>query len=276
MALDGLQARLRATARARRRPAPTAPMPPPDEPPELRSVLEALADGVRGPEIRALTSVAARREARDRHAMSMLLAATLARDSDTIDVGAHSGAVLREILRIAPDGRHIAYEPIPEMAAYLRAEFPSAIVRNAALADATGESSFVHVDSAPEFSGLRERIYHGVSEVRSHAITVRIERLDDSLPDGFAPRFIKIDVEGAELLVLRGAQATIRRFRPSIVFEHGVGGADRYDTHPDDIHRLLVQELDMRIFDLDGAGPYSRRAFAEVFTEPLWNFLAVA
>jgi len=234
-----------------------------------------LDDPALGPDLRALCSVGSRREARDRHAMTVLLAATLARDAHTIDVGAHSGAVLREIVRIAPSGTHIAYEPLPEMATWLQSEFPSATVRNAALSDENGEASFVHVDSAPEFSGLRERSYHGLDEVRKHEITVRTERLDDVHPDGFAPQFIKIDVEGAELLVLRGARETIRRFRPAIVFEHGAGAADRYGAGPGDVYDLLVGELDMRIFDLDGAGPYTRRQFEDVFAEPLWNFLAV-
>jgi FkbM family methyltransferase len=257
-----------AALRSRQRTRPT-------EAAELAAFQSALADPVVGAEMRALCSVGSRREARDRHAMSVLLAATLSRDAHTVDVGAHSGTVLREIVRCAPAGRHIAYEPIPELAAQLRTEFPAVTVRNAALSDENGQASFVHVDSAPEFSGLRERDYHGFADVAKHHITVRTERLDDSLPEAFAPAFIKIDVEGAELLVLRGARETIRRWRPTLVFEHGIGAADHYGTGPADVYDLLVDELDMRIFDLDGAGPYTRRTFEDIFAEPLWNFLAV-
>jgi FkbM family methyltransferase len=243
---------------------------------DLEALHAVLSDPVLGPEARALCSPGSRREARDRHAISVVLAATLSRDAHTIDVGAHSGAVLREIVRIAPGGRHIAYEPIPQLAAQLAEEFPSVMVRNAALSDENGTASFVHVDSAPEYSGLREREYHGLTDVRKHEITVRTERLDDVLPDTFQPGLIKIDVEGAEMLVLRGAQETIGRFRPTIIFEHGMGASDRYGTEPSDVHDLLVAQLGMRIFDLDGIGPYSREAFQAVFAEPIWNFLAVA
>jgi FkbM family methyltransferase len=243
---------------------------------EIEALQAVLSDPVVGAEARALFSPGSRREARDRHAISVLLAATLPRDAQTIDVGAHSGAILREIVRIAPAGRHIAYEPIPQLAARLADEFPSVTVRNAALSDENGAASFVHVDSAPEYSGLREREYHGLTDVRKHEITVRTERLDDALPGTFEPGLIKIDVEGAEFLVLRGAEQTLRRFRPTIIFEHGIGASDRYDTQPSDVYDLLVAELDMRIFDLDGAGPYSRERFQAVFAEPIWNFLAVA
>lgn len=242
----------------------------------LAELTALLADPVRAEEARALLSVGARREARDRHGMSMLLASILTRSAHTVDVGAHSGAVLREILRVAPAGRHIAYEPIPELAAELAERYPSVEVRNAALSDVTGESMFVQVDSAPEYSGLRERAYHGVIDVQKHEITVRTECLDDVLPPGFCPDFIKIDVEGAEMLVLRGASETLRRFRPAIVFEHGVGASELYGTGPTDVYELLVDELDMRIFDLDGQGPYGREQFVAVFAQPIWNFLAVS
>ena len=35
------------------------------------------------------------------------------------------------------------------------------------------------------------------------------------------------------------------------------------------------RDFHFRIFDLDGAGPYVRERFVEIFPEPLWNFLAV-
>jgi hypothetical protein len=51
---------------------------------------------------------------------------------------------------------------------------------------------------------------------------------------------IKIDVEGAELLVFRGAKETIARNKPVIVFEHGLGGADSYGHSPEQVFDLLA------------------------------------
>lgn len=212
------------------------------------------------------------RGVRDDEHLRLLLAFTLPSTAHCIDVGAHRGDLLRHMVRLAPHGRHLAYEPLPELAASLRSDYPTVDVRNAALGDTTGEMPFVHVTNRPAYSGLRER------ELPPGALTneihVRVERLDDVLPDGFEPDFMKVDVEGGELQVFRGALETLRRYRPTIWFEHGIGGADRYGTRPTDVYDLLVDDVGLRIFDADGTGPYSRAQFDEVFARPMFNFVA--
>lgn len=106
------------------------------------------------------------------------------------------------------------------------------------------------------------------------AHTTQDRRDHEALPDGYAPALIKIDVEGAELGVLRGARATLAAHHPLVAFEHGLGSADHYGTGPDDVHDLLTG-LGYRIFDLQGSGPYDRTAFARAFhTASRVNFLA--
>ena len=204
--------------------------------------------------------------------LRLLLAFTLSADANCIDVGAHRGDVLRDMLRLAPQGRHIAYEPIPELAAGLAREFPGVDVRNAALSDSAGETSFVHVRSNPAYSGFREREYPGEEQLEH--LTVRTERLDDVLPDGYVPALVKVDVEGAELQVFRGMAETLARHRPVVFFEHGQGAADRYGTSSSEVHDLLVGHAGLRIFDERGGGPYSRDEFEALFTQPIWNFVA--
>ncbi len=244
---------------------------------EDRARLRRAERGLRSREGAVLSAdeVAAERVALDQHGMRVLIAATLGPNDQAIDVGAHTGAVLREIVRVAPGGRHIAYEPLPDCSEYLRRTFPQVDVHNAALSDENGETSFIHVPAAPEFSGMRERTYPGYENAPRQTITVRTERLDDALPADARPSLIKIDVEGAELLVLRGAVETIRAHEPLVIFEHGIGAADRYGYGPGDVHDLVSGELRMRIFDLDGAGPYERAEFVELFPQPIWNWVAV-
>jgi FkbM family methyltransferase len=220
-----------------------------------------------------LASRAARRDRRDNEALKLLVAATLAPDSSGIDVGANEGRVLDEIVRVAPAAHHIAYEPIPSLAAELARRFAAVDVRCAALSDEEGEVEFVHVKSRPGYSGLRERPYPGREEVER--IQVHVERLDDVLPEGFKPSLVKIDVEGAEGKVLAGAIETLERHRPFVVFEHGKGASPIYGTTPADIYALLVERARLRIFDMDGAGPYSRAQLEQtVELGTHWNFFA--
>ena len=209
----------------------------------------------------------------DGEQMRRLLAYTLRPDANCIDVGAHQGDVLTDILRVAPRGRHIAYEPLPHLHARLAERFPGVDVRNAALSDRDGESSFVHVRDLTQYSGLRERSYP--CAVERELFRVHTERLDDHLPGGWVPAFMKVDVEGAECLVLAGALRTIAEHRPTIVVEHGLGGSDHYGDRPADLYRLLCTEAGLRLFDLDGDGPYSLDRLEESYASgERWNYVA--
>jgi FkbM family methyltransferase len=203
-----------------------------------------------------------RRDIRDRELLVALLERTLEPDSDCLDVGAHVGGVLAEIVRLAPHGRHVAWEPLPELASELAARFPGVEVRQAALSDSDGDRDFARVVDDPGWSGFLARPTPSGSATET--IRVRCERLDDGLPDGVRPAFLKIDVEGAELEVLRGGAETLRRHRPLVAFEHGLGSADHYGTTPEGVHDLL-RGLGYEIVGLDGDGPYTRGRFAEIF-----------
>src|SRR5262249_6142233 len=126
---------------------------------------------------------------RDHEHLRAILAAVLAPDANCIDVGAHGGDVLSDMLRLAPHGRHVAFEPLPAMAAVLRDRFPGVDVREAALGDEPGPAEFVHVVTRPGWSGFRERPYPRDDE-RTERITVDVVRLDDALLDGYAPDLI--------------------------------------------------------------------------------------
>ena len=212
------------------------------------------------------------RDAIDNQRMAFLLAWTLAETDNCIDVGCHEGGFLADVLRLAPEGTHFAFEPIPHLHTSLVDRFPEVTVLRLALSDAAGNTSFVHVRDLPGYSGLRRRTYPGRQTIEE--IEVTTARLDDVLPPGYAPALIKIDVEGAEELVLRGARETLRKHRPTVLFEHGLGAADHYGTTPEVVHGLL-SDAGLRIFDLDGNGPYSLEAFSATFyANERWNFVA--
>jgi FkbM family methyltransferase len=214
----------------------------------------------------------AERNRRDNLHTRLLIAFTLREDSNCVDIGANRGEILKEFIRAAPRGRHVAFEPLPKLAAALRTRFPEVDVRECALSNrSAGEATFTHVPTNDGLSGFRRRSYP--PGTRTREITVATDALDRALADDYVPAMIKVDVEGAELEVLRGALNTLRTHKPTLVFEHGVGGADHYGTSPEDLHDLL-SEVGYRIFDIDGGGPYTRSGFAALFEQPIWMFVA--
>ena len=224
--------------------------------------------------LRASVHPTYRREFVDARNLRLLMAFALPEDANCIDVGAHSGTVLSEIVRLAPQGMHVAYEPLPRYYKYLVEHFPSVDVRQVAASNEAGTRSFTYLKSTPGRSGFVGRSFSHTQE--SEQLTVRTETLDESLPSGYVPALIKIDVEGAERLVLEGAIKTIARYKPIVVFEHGKEGAAYYETRPSQIYELLHREAGLRVFDLDGGGPYSLGRFEETYARSnRWNFVAV-
>ena len=172
-------------------------------------------------------------------------------NSNCIDIGAHTGLFTDEMLRIAPQGVHYAFEPLPDLYHNLIRKYGGKInLFDIALSDKTGEVIFKHVVTNPGYSGFRERRYDRPNETIKDII-VKTNRLDVIVPVDTKIDFIKIDVEGAELGVLQGGVETIRKDRPVIVFEHGLGAADYYGTTPDDLYDLLTKECHLRIFVME-------------------------
>lgn len=213
----------------------------------------------------------ARRNHRDDVNLSLLLAFTLNANSNCVDVGAHAGDILRQITRVAPEGKHLAIEPLPEQAAELVSRFPDVDVRQCALAAESGTAEFTHVETNPQLSGLRDRGFAGET---TGTFEVKLERLDDLLDPELPISLIKVDVEGAELGVFEGALRTLENWHPTVVFEHGFGGSNFFGTTSDQVYDLLVDQVGLRIFDIDGGGPYSRAEFEALYNEPIWFFVA--
>lgn len=225
------------------------------------------------PQLRALQRMLVpevARNTRDDAALKLVMAATLRPTSNCIDVGANVGAILELMEAYAPAGRHIAFEPLPDHARMLERRHPGIEVREQALSDRSGEASFARNPDDDARSGFRAQGAGAVQELK-----VRVARLDDVLPDGYVPALVKIDVEGAEGEVIRGAMNTITAHKPVIAFEHGAA-AGLYGTSSADLHELLCGEAGLAIFDMDGNGPLSAEAFSHLASAKRgrWNFFA--
>jgi FkbM family methyltransferase len=171
--------------------------------------------------------------------------------SNCVDVGCHKGEILDHIKRTAPKGTHHGFEPIPELFEKLNSKYKNTncIVHQLAVSNKPGKANFNYVISNPSYSGFKKRKYDRPNE-KDIEITVDTDILDNIIPHNLKIDFIKIDVEGAELLVLEGAERLIKKDKPVIVFEYGIGGSDFYEPDPGRIY-LLLNDYGLSISLLD-------------------------
>lgn len=169
-----------------------------------------------------------------------------------IDVGTHKGEILDLLLKQSPSGQHFGFEPIPVLFRALQKKYasvPNCRLFQLAIADRSATASFNHVITNPAYSGLEKRRYDRKNE-KDETIAVQTERLDALIPETLPVRFIKIDVEGGELGVLRGAQQLIARTQPLIIFESGLGASEFYGTQPAAVFNFF-EGLDYQVSLLD-------------------------
>jgi FkbM family methyltransferase len=142
---------------------------------------------------------------------------------DMIDVGAHIGMyTVAAAVQLRGRGRVLAFEPNPEARRQLEANLAlnacdNVAVLPVAVAAEPGEA-LLHVPATrdPSFSSLG-----GGRFAESEPVRVPTATLDDEVVSrGLTPAFVKIDVEGAELDVIAGAEQTLAQ-QPVLLIEVG-------------------------------------------------------
>ncbi len=234
----------------------------------LRRGVGWLSRRLERPELMAAVYATAREELHEEIAIRAILASALNGASTYVDVGTNRGQVLGEALRVAPTARHVAFEPIPALAAEVRRSYPSVDVRNKALAAQPGQAEFCHFRTMDGWSGLRRSPVVSDERGDPEYITVEVSTLDVELAD-LAPTVIKVDVEGAELDVFAGAREVLTRMKPLLIFEHVAAASALYDAAPAAAWELL-EEFGYEVLTVTGEGPVTRAAFAANTTAVNW------
>lgn len=181
--------------------------------------------------------------------------------SCVLDVGAHVGLVTMPAAGVLAKGGHVhAFEPAQANARILRRHLTLNDIANVEVVEAL----------VGEIDGARVPFFESVGPHGQNSIVLkggdklasewggysRTERPQVSLDGycerlGLSPEIIKIDVEGGELGVLRGARATLARCRPLLVLS----------VHPREIQlagesldalRWLLDDLAYDVRDLEG------------------------
>ncbi len=246
----------------------------------MKSVVKRLVIGTRweAPLKRAHSGLTGNRNSRYDWQTIEVMRRALRADSNGIDVGAFEGGMLQHLLRIAPRGQHVAFEPIRERAGAISMRFPGATVHPVALGETPGEATFHQVVEHPALSGLQRRSDLAAEET-VREVRVPVETMDRLVPADRPVAFVKIDVEGGELGVFRGGVETMRRTKPVVIFECGLGAADAYGVEPEQVFDFVSDAIGLKISLLDawlaGSRTLSREEFADQYRESR-NFYFVA
>jgi FkbM family methyltransferase len=152
------------------------------------------------------------------------LARCLAADDVFIDVGVHAGSWSVPASRVLTSGRVYAFEALPYYAGVLKIMLRlmgrgNVTVIVGAVSDREGEVEIVWKDaSGRRLTGMTHINRGGEAGGMVRVPALTIDAFRRTHPAGRI-RLIKCDVEGAELMVLRGAAATIEASRPLVFLE---------------------------------------------------------
>ncbi|MGY2064411.1 FkbM family methyltransferase [Blastococcus sp. SYSU DS0619] len=167
------------------------------------------------------------------------------RPGDYLDVGTNIGVVAASMAaHLGPAGQVLAFEPSPEtmrLAASTIAlnDAPNVTLFNAAVSDSDGSLVFNATPGNSAIASARRHAFGLLNEWQQ--VTVPAIRLDTLHAAGELDgvSLLKIDVEGHEPDVLRGALEFIAAVRPTVVYEYTpVAAADHGWTQEDSIELL--------------------------------------
>lgn len=178
-------------------------------------------------------------------------------DAIIFDVGAHSGQFCKQFAKLVPQGKVYAFEPGEYAGSLLKVMLSSHRLRNVelitkGLSDAEGKQTlYLPVKRSGAFgfglASLLPNTEYAEEKLRTQIIALTtidsvvnergLERLD----------LLKVDIEGWELPVLRGAKQSIQRFRPVVIVEIVERFLARTGARADDFFRLF-DALDYTVY----------------------------
>lgn len=189
-------------------------------------------------------------------------------NSNCVDVGCHKGEILDVLLQAAPEGNHFAFEPIPSFYKNLASIYKGrANIYPYALSNEEGKTYFHFVKNAPAYSGIKKRSYKTKSP-EIEKIEVEKRTLDQVISSSVNIDFIKIDVEGGEFDVLKGAHRILSEHNPLLIFEFGNGASEFYKAEPAEFYSFL-DTYGYQIYTLDrfvdGQKALSEKEFEQIY-----------
>ena len=163
-----------------------------------------------------------------------------------IDIGANNGEVsLKAAREVGNSGRVIAFEPNPKNIIRFNKNIAMNSFNNITLVElgvGNEEGKFQLNNDTPENLGMGW-IDNSSAQNSDSLVTINVTTLDDYLMgmELDSVNFIKIDVEGFEINVLKGAKKIIEKFKPSLFIEVENTLLNRQGTSASELISLIQQ-----------------------------------
>ncbi len=173
---------------------------------------------------------------------TQLIKRLLPKNGVFLDIGANVGYFsLLACSIVGKGGQVIAFEPIPIARKHLHNNIDlnngfSIIIENKAVSNNNG---LVEIYEGPDS-------HKGISSIRpisnaKQKINVETIRIDDYLSDYDRLDIVKIDVEGAEALVIEGMKNTITKLRPHIILEATDEFLQSFDSSTTSLSKSIME-----------------------------------
>lgn len=148
----------------------------------------------------------------------------LKKDEIFYDIGANFKfyILLAQELIGQKEGEIHSFEPLPKIFALLKEnalinKYKNTYLNNLALSDKIGIINFC--DRTPQGHSGGSTIVFDFYNKKGNIIKVQSTTLDNYINFHKVPTLMKIDVEGAEYLVLKGGEKTVLQYNPTIIME---------------------------------------------------------
>ena len=182
-------------------------------------------------------------------------------DKDAINVGANIGLFTILLAKlINKERRVLAIEPTPTAFKYLTNNIKrnekegKVVLYNGICSDTPGEFHLNTIAGKEEYSSLGKTYLTAEMKEEIHSIAVLGETIDN-LVNKFSlnPGMLVVDVEGAEIKVLKGAKKTLEKYRPIIISELVDEFLEMQGTSAKEVVAFLLYNK-YKVYDVAGNG----------------------
>lgn len=175
------------------------------------------------------------------------------------DVGANVGLYTWEVAKVCPKRKILAFEPDPENLELLEMTQKEAGLKNLslcpkALSNQNNKVTFYQDPLTSATGCIKGKEKPWIEEYlngSTNQITVNAMTMDSEVEDNKLPSLIKIDVEGHEIEVLKGAVHTLSNAKPLLIIESFPPKQENVIS--------LIQDFGYNLNDADRHGPVNSK-----------------